>query len=58
MKKVNTKFPCPICKDGKGTPKFTELSLERHLDSFHRRVDASDLTDCWVSRKLREARNV
>ena len=49
------KFQCPICKDGEGKAKFTELSLERHLDQFHKRVDASELTDKWVSSKLWEA---
>ena len=49
------KFSCPICLNGEGKEKFTELSLEKHLDQFHKRVDASDLTDKWVSRKLHDA---
>ena len=51
------KFQCPVCKDGEGKANFTELSLERHLDRFHKRVDASGLTDKWVSNKLWEANN-
>jgi len=49
-----TKFPCPICQDGNGKANYTEFSLERHLLNFHKRVDASDLTDRWVSRLLYE----
>ena len=54
MKLGNIKFACPVCKDGKGKQRYSELSLEKHLDSFHKRVDAAELTDRYVSRTLQE----
>jgi len=52
MIKAITKFPCPICRNGEGVERYTELGLERHLALWHKRVDSSDLTDKWVSNRL------
>lgn len=54
MTKVENRFACPICKDGEGKARYTELGLLRHLRDFHKRCDADELTDRWVSNQLFE----
>ena len=34
---------CPICEDGKHNGYFLAESLQKHLESFHKRHDAYEL---------------